>query len=105
MHDVKDQLSARQGQGTCWDACESAVLDVGWRRSVGVLFGAHCGFWHGGTATCRLRMPGAHAACASADSWAWSVSPQDPRPFLRHCFPSVADLAKKGIDIADWERH
>ena len=80
---------------------ESAVLDVGWRRSVGPLPGKHCGFWHGGMAICRLCMPEAHATCASADSWARSVPPQDTRP-RRRCFPSVADVAKKDIGIADW---
>ena len=39
-------VAQTQGQKTCWDACESAVLDVRWRGSAGPLLGAHCGFWH-----------------------------------------------------------
>ena len=82
-------VARRQGQKTSWGACESAALDVGWRRSAGQLFRVHCGFWHGGMATCRLRIPEAHTTCASADSWSWSVSPQDPLPFLDRCFTSA----------------
>ena len=96
--DWKDQLSKyNQGQNTCRDGCESAILDVGRRRSVGPLLGVHSGLWPGGIATCKLRIPETHATFASADSWAWSVS-QDLPPFLRRCFPSVAIL-QKGINI------
>ena len=84
-HNTKGQLSKDKDRKTCWDACESAVLVVGWRRSVGRLLARRHGYL-------QVAHTKTHVAIASADSRAGSVFPQDPLPFLPRCFPSVTDF-------------
>ena len=88
-------VEQRQRQHVCGHGCEGAVLDLGWRRSVRPLLGAH--FLVSRTEAWLL------AGCAFQKltpllllptTGAWSVSLLDPQPFLRRCFPGVADLAK-----------